>query len=396
MPRTRTPMTWFSGLHRVRRTLQMRLALLYGGLFLACGAALIAFAGVLFLGLRSTARSALPVGKRLSQGHLSSGPPSGNLHQVLIYSGLALAVLTVVSLPVGWQVAGRVLRPFRTIMTTARDISASNLRERLELDGPYDEFIELGGTLDDLFGRLEASFASQRRFVANASHELRTPLTVERTLLQVALADPDATAATFRATCEELLTLGDQQERLIEALLALASSEQGVEQWESYDLSEIAGNIVLSRRDEAEHQGIHIDATLAHARTVGDPNLVEILVANLVDNALRHNLANGQVGISTATVSGSARISVTNTGPVVRPQEINRIFQPFQRSGGERVRGADGHGLGLAIVHAIAMGHGAAISAHPGPQGGLNIEVTFPASNAPGPDYAIAAPLSDA
>jgi signal transduction histidine kinase len=362
----------------------MRLAVLYGSLFLASGAALLAFIDLLLLSAGSTRRtSTVPTGSALpTGGSIASQRPGADLHQVLIYSGVALAAMAVLSLPLGWLVAGRVLRPFRTIMTTARDISANNLHERLGLDGPYDEFIELGETLDDLFGRLEASFESQRHFVANASHELRTPLTAERALLQVALADPDATAETFRSTCEELLALGDQQERLIEALLTLASSERGVEQWEPFNLAEVAQKIVLVRRHEAQRRGIHVDATFTAAPAAGDPSLVESLVANLVDNALRHNVAGGRVEISTTTEAGRATISVSNTGTMIPLDDVDRLFQPFQRLGNERIRHADGHGLGLAIVGAIASAHDATLTAGPRPDGGLDIEVSFSASDA--------------
>jgi len=214
--------------------------------------------------------------------------------------------------------------------------------------------------------------------VANASHELRTPLSAERTLLQVALADPDATAETLRSTCQEVLVLGDQQERLIEALLTLASSERGVEQWEPFDLAAIAGKVIDDRRHEAERRGIRLDAALTAAPAAGDPSLAEILVANLVDNAIRHNVPGGRVGISVTMTAGRASVRVGNTGPVIPPGELERLFQPFQRLGHERIRHGDGHGLGLAIVHAIATAHGAAVTATARPDGGLDIEVSFP------------------
>ena len=174
-----------------------------------------------------------------------------------------LAVLVVSSLAVGWLIAGRLLRPLRTITATARDISASNLNRRLSLDGPDDEFTELGETLDGLFGRLEASFESQRHFVANASHELRTPLTAERTLLQVALADPEASAETLRSTCEQLLALGDQQERLIDALLTLASSERGIDRWDPFDLADVARKVILARRPGGRARGASASTRLS-------------------------------------------------------------------------------------------------------------------------------------
>jgi len=349
-----------------RITLRMQLALLYAG-FLACGAALL-LVPVL------TIHQAIPEG---ADGRVIAGIQANTQAQV-IRAGAILAGLIVLSLVAGWLIAGRFLRPLRTITATARDISASNLNRRLALTGRNDEFKELGETLDSLFERLEASFESQRHFVANASHELRTPLAAERTLLQVALADPGATAETLRSTCREVLVLGDQQERLIEALLTLASSERGVEQWEPFDLAAIAGKVIDDRRHGAERRGIHLDAALTAAPATGDPSLAEILVANLVDNAIRHNVPGGQVGISVMMTAGRASIRVGNTGPVIPPGELERLFQPFQRVGHERIRHGDGHGLGLAIVQAIATAHGAAVTATARPDGGLDIEVSFP------------------
>lgn len=366
--------------HIPRRALRTRLALLYGGLFLASGAALLAFADVLVLGGLFIAP---PHPGRTPHALQSNGLPTGHpggsdlLHQVLVDSALALAVMVVICAPLGWMVADRVLRPFRKIMATAREISATKLHERLHLHGPYDEFVELGDTLDDLFGRLEASFESQRHFVANASHELRTPLTVERALLQVALADQNATVPGLRATCEELLTIGGQQERLVDALLTLASSERGIERWETVDLAAATEKVLLVRRQEAERRGIRLDLALHAADAAGDTNLVESLVANLIDNAIRHNLPGGHVEFSTAATGGRPMISVANTGPTVPPDDIDRLFQPFQRLDHQRTRNSDSHGLGLAIVAAIARAHHATLTARPRTGGGLDIEVTF-------------------
>ena len=295
-------------------------------------------------------------------------------------AGLALvAGMAVLALGLGWLIAGRIVRPLRTITATARDISARNLHQRLAIDGPDDEFRQLGETLDGLFGRLEASFEAQRHFVANASHELRTPLTAERTVLQVALADPDATTASLRSACEKALRWNEQQERLIDALLTLASSERGIERWEPFDLAEVAGNAIRDHQQDAERRGLRIDAALAAAPATGDPALAASLVANLVGNAIRHNLDGGHVAITTATADGKAVVTVSNTGPVIAPDEVDRLFQPFERLGPQRLRQAGGHGLGLAIVSAIAGVHGAALTAAARTEGGgLNVTVRFP------------------
>jgi signal transduction histidine kinase len=360
-----------------RKSLRKRLALLYGGLYLASGAALLAFVDAGLLSTSST-KTVVEVGSVPSGGAPAPAVHHGvDQHQLLLYSALVLVAMIAAAFPLGWLTAGRVLQPFRTIVATARVISASSLHERLRLPGPYDEFRELGETLDDLLARLEASFESQRRFVANASHELRTPLTAERALLQVTLADPVATVETFRSACEELLMLGDQQARLVEALLTLASSERGVESWDPFDLGEIVATAVGQRREEADRRGIRVDAAYASAPAAGDVRLVESLVANLVDNALYHNVAGGRVEISTGIADGRAVLSISNTGPVIAVDEVDRLFEPFQRLGNQRIHQDGGHGLGLAIVHAIAKAHGAEIARSPGDEGGLRIEVTF-------------------
>jgi len=349
-----------------RVTLRMQLALLYAG-FLTCGAALL-LVPIL------TIHQSVPEG---TNGQVLAGIQASTNAQV-IRSVAILAGLVILSLAVGWLIAGRFLRPLRTITAAARDISASNLNRRLALAGRHDEFRDLGETLDDLFERLEASFESQRRFVANASHELRTPLAAERTLLQVALADPEATVETLRSTCQEVLILGDQQARLIDALLTLASSERGIEQWEPFDLAAIAGKVIDDRRHEAVRRGIHVESALTAAPATGDPSLAESLVANLVDNAVRHNVPGGRVEVLTTKTDGHAVLRVGNTGTVIPPAELDRLFQPFQQLGRERIRHGDGHGLGLAVVRAIAGAHKATITATARPEGGLDVEVSFP------------------
>ena len=299
--------------------------------------------------------------------------------QLLIASAIALAVIAVAAAAIGWLIAGRVLRPLSTITAAARRISASSLHERLALHGPDDELKELADTLDSLFARLEASFDAQRRFAANASHELRTPLTRERTLLQVTLADPAATTGTWQAVSRELLASNAEQERLIEALLTLASSEGGPGQREPLDLAAITSAALAAARPAISRLGLNVQADIQPAILDGDPLLVQQLVANLIDNAVRHNIPGGDIQVTTRTSSGHAVLSVTNSGQVIPPAEVDRLFQPFQRLGPRPARRDGGHGLGLSIVRAIATAHGATITAEPRPGGGLAIDVTFPA-----------------
>jgi signal transduction histidine kinase len=391
------------------RTVRLRLTLLYGALFVASGAGLLAITYVLvadkYVGNDVIFGTEVPVpegvegsGRRdlVKPGALESLLPAPDspavrqaaaeadrrsaaaLRELLLQSGIALAIMAIVSIWLGWLVAGRALRPLRTITDAARDISASNLHRRLALEGPDDELKQLGDTFDGLLGRLEASFDAQRQFVANASHELRTPLTLERTLVEVALADPNATVDTLREACERVLAAGEQQERLIEALLTLSLSQRGLDQHEPFDLAAVAAEVLETRRPEAEHRQLHIDAALDPAPTSGDPALGERLVANLVDNAVRHNVRAGRIEVETGTRDGHAVLSIANSGPVVPSAELDRLFQPFQRLAADRNGQDDGLGLGLSIVHAIATAHGAALTTRAQPEGGLAVEVSFP------------------
>ena len=420
----RAPRGW---LRLPRRTVRLRLTLVYGCLFLLSGAALLAITYLLVsrslpTGPVTGKAAAPPV---LSPGGVSGGTPGGvssgqvfvqaragscglftgplgtpaqvaararqclsqqralELNQLLTESGIALAIMTVVSIGLGWLVAGRVLRKLRTITAAARSISASSLHARLTLAGPDDELKELGDTFDGLLARLEASFGAQRQFVANASHELRTPLARQRTLIEVALADPEPSVAALQDVCARVVATGEQQERLIEALLTLARSQRGLDRREPIDLAAIAGEVLEARRPEAERRGLTVDAALQPAPTLGDARLSERLAANLVDNAMRHNVAHGTIQVTTEVRAGHAVLSVRNTGPVVPPDQVPRLFQPFQRSGADRTGTKEGQGLGLSIVAAIAEAHGAWLRTSALTGGGLRVQAGFPPGLSP-------------
>jgi len=371
-----------------RRTARLRLTVLYGGaVFLACGATVGAFTWAFCTLLAKRPQiyltkdgKQIPVPGRHPQIGVSVGGLGRHAldqQQVLIVAGIALVVIALAAVAVGWLIAGWVLRPLRTITAAARRISASSLHERLDLAGPEDELKELGDTLDDLFARLEASFEAQRRFAANASHELRTPLTRERTLLQVTLADPGSTASRWQAVSRELLASNAEQEHLIEAMLTLASSEAGSGEREPLDLAVVTAQALAVPRPAIAELGLEVQADLEPALVAGDPLLVQQLVANLVDNAVRHNRAGGNVQVSTGTSPDGAILAVANSGPVIPAGEVGRLFQPFQRFGPRPARRDGGHGLGLSIVGAIAKAHGATVTARTRADGGLSVEVTF-------------------
>lgn len=357
-------------------TARQRLTLLYAGMFVLLGTVVIALIYLFTTGSSSVSIRAVPAGPLhdvVSQQH------SVDNKRLLAVSWVALMLAGLGSTVLGWLLAGRVLRPLRHMADTARTISAGTLSERLALKGPNDEFKQLGDTLDDLLARLEASFEAQRRFVANASHELRTPLTVERTLLQVALADPDVSVATLRAVCEELLASGREQEQLLEALLTLTSSERGISRPEALDLSVIAGRVLATRQRDLEQRSLRLATTLGPAPASGDGALLERLLTNLIDNAIHYNRDGGEIALATGADPDGSWLTIENTGPTVGAGEVEWLFEPFHRAGG---RGADAghHGLGLSIVRAIAAAHRATVEAVPGRAGGLQVTVRFPAA----------------
>ena len=366
------------------RSARLRLTLLYSGMFLALGTAIVV---VIFLvgshgtviGSSSVAVATPASAQQPPVVHdVVSQQHSADVDRLVAASWVTLAATAVVAAVLGWFLAGRVLRPLRKMTTAAQTISAGNLHERLALAGPDDEFKQLGDTFDDLLGRLEASFAAQRRFVANAAHELRTPLTVERTVLQVALADPDASAASLRAACEELLASGRDHQRLLDSLLTLATSERGLQRREPIGLAAVAEAVLESSRPEIEQRSLTITAELQPTTIYGDRALIESLVANLVDNAIRYNEPGGRLVVRTSTDAGHAVLAVANSGPRVGPDDIERLFEPFRRLTTDRTTSDGHHGLGLSIVRAVATAHRATVSATPEPDGGLAIAVTFP------------------
>ena len=399
-----------------RPTARLRLTLLYGSLFTLAGAALLGFTYWLFD--HATAGNRFLQGPQPASKRSLAGPPGGalatvspgrrtagclpkdpscqrqllgaetarhafDLHSLLLQSGIALAVMAVLAFALGWLVAGRVLRPLRTITATARAISATSLHERLALAGPDDEFKELADTLNDLLARLDASFTAQQNFVANASHELRTPLTLDQTLLELILRDPHATIERWRTCGQEVLQSSRQQERILDALLTLATSQAGLSRRTPTDLSKITAARLLAASGQIDGQRLRICTSLQPAALHGDPDLIGRLAANLINNAAQHNVPGGTITLTTASRDGRAVLSVANTGLVIPPAQIGRLFEPFQRLTSTRTTNDTGHGLGLSIVQAIATAHGATIAAHARPEGGLDIEVSFPASDNP-------------
>ena len=303
-----------------------------------------------------------------------------HLEHLLTESAIALAVMGLVSVGLGWLIAGRVLRPVHEMTSAARRLSETNLHERIDLHGPDDELKELADTFDAMLARLETAFDAQRRFVADASHELRTPLTVMRAEVDVTLADPDASPADLRAMAETVRDATERSESLIDSLLVLARSDSASLVVEPFDLDELVRYVLERLGAESALRGITIESSLEPGGVVGDRSLIERLVANLVENAIRHNVAGGWVTIATSRHGSRVELRVANGGPVLDAKSIEDLFRRFHRSAAARDRGTPGFGLGLSIVESVARAHHGDVEATPLPDGGLAVVVTFPAS----------------
>ncbi|MGH9090111.1 MAG: sensor histidine kinase [Acidimicrobiales bacterium] len=398
----------------LRRTVRMRLALAYGALFLLCGAALLAvsylfvvrfpFSATVHLispnghaiashgTLKSPAPGAsnsqvvhnLPVGAASAAQAALDAQRSADLHTLLVWFGVALGVMAVVSVLLGWLMAGRVLRPLRQITATTRHISEENLHQRLALVGPSDEITDLAGTIDGLLARLEGAFHAQRAFVANASHELRTPLAMMRTSLDVAKAKAppiSEDASVLSAKVREGL---DQAERLVESFLVLARAERGaIDDLTTISLPRVTADALETRAERAGAADVTLHRSLDEAEVDGSRTLLSRLAVNLIDNAIRYNEPGGWVQVATTAEGPCATLIVENSGPVLDPAEVGHLGRPFRRAGAERTGQDGGVGLGLSIVAAIAVAHHGTVDIEARPEGGLRVAVTLPRPSSP-------------
>jgi signal transduction histidine kinase len=386
----------------VRRHLsaRSRLTLLYMSLFTLGGAALVLITYLLVAHtLHSTPAATIPraiqpaIGKCVVAAQTRGGPGALNqcaalyahgvqvgasaqrsitLTHLLAYSLLSLAGAVLLATAAGWITAGRILRPVHRLTAAARAASEQNLSQRIALQGPRDDLRELADTFDTMLERLDRAFTSQRQFIANASHELRTPLTVMRTAMDVVLARPEPTREELVSMTADVRQAAGHAERLIEALLVLARNDQARALTDPLDLAAVAEDALEGRTAS----GITTTATLGEAPVTGGQVLLERLVNNLLDNAERYNIADGTISISTTTDNGASLLRIVNTGPVVSPDQIDRLFLPFTRLD-DRTR-HDGFGLGLALVSSITAVHGGTVDATAMPTGGLDITVRLP------------------
>ncbi|SEN36555.1 sensor histidine kinase [Actinacidiphila rubida] len=380
----------------LRPTIRIRLTVLYGGMFLIAGVILL---WIIYL----LAAQAIHEGSSLpfqvetitypkggcvdnnNNGNIPSAIATCMQHQrdvalntLLKRSLIALIGLAVVAFAFGYVMAGRVLAPLGRITRTARSVAGSDLKRRIELDGPDDELKELADTFDEMLDRLERSFDAQRRFVANASHELRTPLAINRTLLEVQLSDPEA-SPDLRQLGKTLLSTNERSEQLVEGLLLLARSENEIVDRKPVDLAEVASQALEQTRAEADSRHVELREQLQPAVVPGNGVLLERIALNLVQNAVRYNVAqDGWVEVATSVEGGQGILVVVNSGPVVPAYEVDNLFEPFRRLRTERTGSDKGVGLGLSIARSVARAHGGVISAEPREGGGLVMRVAIP------------------
>src|SRR5664279_3217561 len=373
------------------------MALLYGGLVLLVGVSLLFTSIVLLertisqLPLIKTAfgkiqfHDAAGHVRQVDATYLSAKARNDTVHSLLGTGLIYFGIIVIIGTVGGYLLAKQALRPITRLTQTARALSTDTLDQRINLGGKDDELRELADTFDAMLGRLDAAFDSQKLFVANASHELRTPLSVIRTELEVTLADPNADVAELRRMGEVVANAAERAQRLVASLLTLArlqAVESGeLEVHEPVDLARIVPEVIDAVIGEAVNKGVSIETEIEPAVTIGDPRLLERLVGNLVENAIRHNTPNGWLRVTTGQTAERVWLHVANGGTLIAPSEVGTLFQPFRRGG--RVRTATrGAGLGLAIVRLIVDAHDGLLQAAAPPFGGLAIRVELPRAGA--------------
>ncbi|MBC6466133.1 HAMP domain-containing protein [Actinomadura alba] len=379
-----------------RRTVRLRFTALYGSLFLLSGAGLLLIAGIVFNGSASVSQSAptgpyagrpVPPSSAQVQAHIErlqeqlSQAQATASRQFLVGSAVALAVMAVVSVVLGRIVAGRVLRPLRTMTAATRRISADNLHERLAVPGPADEVKALADTIDGLLERLEDAFTAQRRFVANASHELRTPLATMRASLDVAVAKPEPVPAQTIALADRLRTELDQVDRLLEGFLTLARTEHGaLADHTTLSLGQVASTALAARSADLTTKGLttRVAGGRDEAWVRGSRTLLARMVENVVDNAIRHNADGGWIRVATETDATTARLVVETGGRLLDQRQVAELGRPFHRLGADRTGSDGGSGLGLSIVAAIARAHGGTLDLRARDEGGLRVGIALP------------------
>jgi signal transduction histidine kinase len=360
-----------------RLTVRSRLALLLATLVVLTGVVLLVVnAGLVAASIIRAVNAARPPA--------GLPPPAGQAHLVassrfsvfLAQDGVVLAGLVVVAGGVAWLVAGRMLRPLRQITETARRITGDGLHERLALAGPADELTELGDTFDGMLARLEAAFADQQLFAANAAHELRTPLAVMRAELDLLLTGPEPSPPEVREAAARLRRTVLGSERLLERLLTLTRGMLAPGDRQPLALDETVRQALAAMAEDARARGLTVRADLGGARAYGDPGLLAELAGNLLDNAVKYNRPDGWIAVGTGTGTGRAVLEISNSGPRVAEAELAGLVEPFRRASRQRI--GNSSGLGLSIVRSVVAAHGGELSLRALPDGGLAVRVSLP------------------
>jgi len=381
-----------------RRTVRLRFTALYGALFFLSGAGLLAIVNVAFSGVSSTQVAPAP-GQQIQQiqqpalvhaqarivqlQHQLATHQANEVRQLLVASAIALGVMALVSIVLGRVVAGRVLRPLRTMTSATRRISADNLHERLAVPGPDDEVKDLADTIDELLERLEGAFAAQRRFVANASHELRTPLATMRATLDVAVGKPEPVPAQTLTLADRVRTELDQVDRLLEGFLVLARTQHGdLPERDTLSVGRIVSAALAARADAiaAKNLTLHNAGVPGDTWVRGSRTLLSRMVDNVLDNAIGHNHEGGWIRVATAADEQTVGLVVETGGQVLDQRQVAQLAQPFRRLGADRTGSDAGAGLGLSIVAAIAAAHGGTLDLYARPEGGLRVGIALPAA----------------
>jgi len=371
-------------------TVRLRLTGIYAAIFGVCGLILVVATFVLtanwdtlvptgWMGVGSVVGSSATRGTSEPVQIAVAYSRAETLTQLIVSEAIALVVMIAIAIALSWLTAGRVLKPLRSITATARRLSEQSLEQRIALDGPRDELRDLADTIDSMLDRLATAFEAQRNFAANASHELRTPLTRERALVDVTLADSKASLRSLRSMGERVRAAVDEQERLIEGLLALARGERGLEHRDAVDLAALATNALAQVKGLPGHvEALSIEQDLHPAAVAADPELLERVAVNLLDNAMTYNLKGGHVQVVTRTGEDFAVLQVGNTGPIIPKDSVPVLFEPFRRLGQDRTGQHRGHGLGLSIVASLVAAHGGTVEALPRDAGGMDVYVRLP------------------
>lgn len=368
-----------------RLTIRMRLTLSYSGLITGSGAALIT---LVYLYMRFVPNYQIVPNDGIPSAEDGAFGPAQTtdgiainsaddfLENLLVASAIALIVLALLGGLAGWLVAGRIVKPLSEIGSAARRAASGALDHRVGLDGPHDEVQDLANTFDQMLASLERSFATQRRFTANASHELQSPLATIKTMIEV--IEPDADADIYRGLVRRINEVNQSNIETVDALLELATANNAPVDLETFDLAALARTIVQQLSLDAQAAEVALECSGGEATVTGNIVLIRQALSNLARNAIHHNHVGGRASLQVTSTQEHARVTVINSGPVLSSEELGVLTEPFARGGGRGLTRGSGHGLGLAIVSAALEANCGTLELTPNPAGGLTATVDLP------------------